>query len=93
MLKQELITKMVEFGSQSKVEAERNLIAIEKVLEYCAENKEILKLSGYFTMEVKESAERNGRNPATKESIVIPATKRPKFSAGKILKDLAKKSI
>ena len=46
------------------------------------------KLSGSF--EVKERAERTGRNPKTNEPIVIPAGKMPVFKAGKVLKDAIK---
>ena len=37
---------------------------------------------------VSERAAREGRNPATGESMVIKASKAPKFKAGKALKDL-----
>ena len=42
---------------------------------------------GFGTFEVKDRAERIGRNPQTKESITIPASKVPSFKAGKTLKD------
>ena len=35
--------------------------------------------------------ERTGRNPRTKESIVIPASKQPVFKAGKAFKDAVAK--
>ena len=44
-------------------------------------------LIGFGTFEVKASAEREGRNPKTGENIVIPAAKKPVFSASKVLKD------
>ena len=34
-----------------------------------------------------EAAARVGRNPQTKQEITIPASKAPKFKAGKALKD------
>ena len=39
-------------------------------------------------IDVAERAAREGRNPATGESMVIKASKAPKFKAGKALKDL-----
>ena len=45
---------------------------------------------GFGSFEVTETKEKNGVNPSTKEKIVIPATKRPKFKAGKLLKDAVK---
>jgi len=39
---------------------------------------------------VKERAARMGKNPATGETIEIPASKSPSFKAGKALKDTIK---
>ncbi len=44
-------------------------------------------LIGFGTFEVKASAEREGRNPKTGETIKIAAAKKPAFSASKVLKD------
>jgi DNA-binding protein HU-beta len=41
-------------------------------------------------LSVVERKERNGVNPQTKESIVIPATRAPKFKPSKLLKDIVK---
>jgi len=46
-----------------------------------------VQLIGFGTFEVKVSAEREGRNPKTGETIKIPASKKPSFSASKVLKD------
>jgi DNA-binding protein HU-beta len=48
---------------------------------------EKVQIQGFGTFDVKKRAERIGRNPQTKESITIPATKVPGFKAGKQLKD------
>ena len=48
---------------------------------------EKVQLVGFGTFEVTERAERMGRNPKTKETMVIAASKAPKFKAGKALKD------
>lgn len=45
-------------------------------------------LVGFGSWEVRDRAEREGRNPQTGETMTIPATKAVKFSAGKALKDL-----
>ena len=44
-------------------------------------------LIGFGTFEVKEAAAREGRNPKTGETITISASKKPSFSASKVLKD------
>ena len=48
----------------------------------------LILLVGFGTFEVAERAERTGRNPQTGKDIVIPASKSPKFKAGKALKDI-----
>ena len=44
--------------------------------------------AGFGTFEVSERAERTGRNPQSGKEMVIPASKAPKFKAGKALKDM-----
>ncbi len=48
---------------------------------------EKIQLVGFGTFEVTERAERTGRNPKSGEAMTIPASKAPKFKAGKALKD------
>ena len=47
-------------------------------------------ISGFGKFEVKDRAERQGINPATKEKITVAATKVPAFKASKTLKDIIK---
>lgn len=89
MNKADTITMMTEFTGGTKVESERNLEALLGIMEYCIKNNEKLNLVGYFSMEVKDTKERKGRNPSTKEEIIIPAGKKVKLKCGKKLKDLA----
>ena len=89
MNKQEIISKMSELAQGTKVDAERYLTAYLGTLEYAIENKEELKLVGYFTMEVVERASRTGRNPRSGEEIQIPAKNAIKTTIGKKLKQLA----
>ena len=49
-----------------------------------------IQLVGFGSFEVKERAARMGKNPATGETIEIPAGKAPSFKAGKALKDTIK---
>lgn len=46
-----------------------------------------VSLTGFGTFSVTERKAREGVNPQTGEKIQIPATKVPKFKAGKTLKD------
>jgi DNA-binding protein HU-beta len=59
-----------------------------ELIEKVAVAAELNKASATRAVEaVLESAARTGRNPRTGESIAIPASKNPKFKAGKGLKD------
>ncbi|MEK1833086.1 HU family DNA-binding protein, partial [Priestia megaterium] len=48
------------------------------------------QLIGFGTFEVRERAERTGRNPQTGEIMQIPASKIASFKAGKELKQAVK---
>ena len=90
MNKSDLIAGMAAESGLSKVDTEKALNAflsqVEKAL--CAGAK--VQLTGFGSFEVKERAERTGRNPKTSEAITIPASKAPVFKAGKDLKDAVK---
>ncbi|HHX18051.1 MAG TPA: HU family DNA-binding protein [Clostridium sp.] len=91
MNKTELIASMAEKSKLSKKDSEKALNAfIESVEEGLAKGEKI-QLVGFGTFEVRERAERKGRNPQTKEEIIIPATKAPVFKVGKNLKELVNK--
>lgn len=91
MNKTELIASMAEKSELSKKDSEKALNAfIESVEQALAEGDKI-QLVGFGTFEVRDRAERKGRNPQTKEEIIIPATKAPVFKVGKNLKELVNK--
>jgi DNA-binding protein HU-beta len=46
-----------------------------------------VKIMGFGAFDVAERKEREGRNPQTREPMTIPASKAPRFRAGKALKD------
>ena len=46
-----------------------------------------VRLVGFGTFSVSHRKATTGRNPRTGESIQIPASKRPKFTVGKALKE------
>ena len=50
-----------------------------------------VSVSGFGIFEVKNREARVGRNPRTKETIEIPATRLPGFKASKTLKDTVAK--
>ncbi|MGB3495301.1 MAG: HU family DNA-binding protein [Elainellaceae cyanobacterium] len=51
---------------------------------------EVVKLVGFGTFEARDRKAREGRNPRTGESLTIPASRVPAFSAGQQFKDEVK---
>ncbi|HCS13251.1 MAG: integration host factor [Zetaproteobacteria bacterium CG06_land_8_20_14_3_00_59_53] len=49
-----------------------------------------VSLVGFGTFSVAERSARTARNPRTGDTINVPASKAPKFKAGKALKDAVK---
>ena len=88
MNKTELISAMSENANMTKVDTEKALKAFIDTVTEELKNGGKVQLVGFGTFEVTERAERNGRNPKTGEAITIPASKSPKFKAGKALKDI-----
>lgn len=88
MNKAELVAAMADKTELSKRDAEAALKAFTDVVAEELKKGEKIQLVGFGTFEVSERAERVGRNPLTKQEITIPASKAPKFKAGKALKDM-----
>ncbi|PKK40141.1 DNA-binding protein HBsu [Clostridiaceae bacterium JG1575] len=91
MNKAELITKIAESGNMTKKEAEVALNAFKDAVMGALEAGEKVQLVGFGTFEVRERAAREGRNPRTKETIRIPASKVPVFKPGKDFKGMVNK--
>ena len=88
MNKTELISAMSENANMTKVDTEKALKAFIDTVTEELKNGGKVQLVGFGTFEVAERTERQGRNPKTGEAITIPASKSPKFKAGKALKDI-----
>lgn len=87
MTKTELIAEVAEKAGLKKKDAEAAVAAVLTAVEEKLAAGEKVQLVGFGTFEVKERPEREGRNPATGETIKIAASKRPVFAAGKALRD------
>lgn len=68
-------------------DAEKALKAFVDVITDELKKGEKIQLVGFGSFEVTERAAREGINPLTKKPMSIPASKAPKFKAGKALKD------
>lgn len=88
MNKTELTTAMAEQAGISKKDAEKALKAFTDVVTDELKKGGKVQLVGFGTFEVSERAAREGRNPQTNEPLQLPASKAPKFKAGKALKDM-----
>ena len=87
MNKTELVAAMADKAGLTKKDADAALKAFTEVVEETLKAGDNIQLIGFGTFEVVERAERTGRNPQTGAEMVIPASKAPKFKAGKALKD------
>jgi len=87
MNKTELIAAAAEQTGMSKKDTEAVVTAAIDAIVASLKDGEKVQLVGFGAFEVKERAERIGRNPRTKEEIKIPASKVPVFKPGKALKD------
>jgi len=87
MNKAELVAAIAENAGLSKKDSEKALAAFVSVVTDELKKGEKVQLVGFGTFEVSARPERTGRNPQTKKTITIPASKAPKFQDGKALKD------
>ena len=87
MNKMELVSAMADKTGLSKKDAEAALKAFTDVVAEELKKGDKIQLVGFGTFEASERAARTGRNPQTGKEMTIPASKAPKFKAGKALKD------
>jgi DNA-binding protein HU-beta len=91
MNKPELIATAAEKAGLPKKDAERLINAAIDTIVAALARGERVQLSGFGAFEVKERGARVGRNPRTKETMEVPATRTPAFKAAKALKDIVAK--
>jgi DNA-binding protein HU-beta len=78
---------MKEAGLETKVQAEKVVEALFDIVTKTLSRGEEVAITGFGTFRVAKRAARMGRNPKTGESIQIKASVKPKFRAGKALKE------
>ena len=91
MNKTELVAAIADKAGISKKDAEKALKAFTDTVAAQLKKGDKIQLVGFGTFEVSKRAAREGRNPQTGDVMKIPASKAPKFKAGKALKDLVNK--
>jgi DNA-binding protein HU-beta len=87
MTKAEFVAKVAEELDVPKTVAADTIEAFLKVTTDLLKAGDKITFPGFGTFEVTERAAREGRNPSTGATLKIPASKAPKFKAGKNLKD------
>ncbi len=87
MNKNEFIDRVAEMAGINKAESTRAVDAVFDAITEALRKGDDIRLVGFGTFSAVRRKEREGRNPRTGETIKIPASTQPKFSAGKALKD------
>jgi DNA-binding protein HU-beta len=90
MNKAELIQEVAAKADVKVKEAEALLDAMVSSTADALARGDKVAITGFGTFAVTERKARKGRNPQTGKEISIPASKTPRFAAGKALKDALK---
>jgi DNA-binding protein HU-beta len=90
MTKAELIDAVAAGADISKAAAARAIDTFTGTIAKSLKKGKKVTLVGFGTFSVSKRKARKGRNPRTGETIKIAASKTPKFSAGKALKQAIK---
>ena len=90
MTKSEFVEKVAEKASLSKKDAGEAVDAVIKSLEEALASGDDVTFTGFGKFHVADRGAREGRNPRTGESMTIPASRVPRFTAGSGLKKAVK---
>ena len=91
MNKNDLVAAVASSSGLSKADASKAVEATLGSITNALKGGGEVRLVGFGTFSVTNRAASEGRNPRTGERIHIPASKQPKFKAGKALKDRVNK--
>ncbi|MDA8232330.1 MAG: HU family DNA-binding protein [Magnetospirillum sp.] len=87
MNKNDLVTAVANSTGLSKTDAAKAVDGVFDAITSALKGGDEVRLVGFGTFAVAERAASEGRNPRTGQKIAIPASKQPKFKAGKGLRD------
>lgn len=85
--KNDLIAEVADASGLSKTDATQAVESVFDRITKSLQGGDEVRIVGFGTFSVSQRAASEGRNPRTGEKIHIPASKQPKFKAGKGLKD------
>lgn len=87
MNKNDLVASVASSAGLSKADATKAVDSVFDNITSSLKGGTEVRLVGFGTFSVANRKATTGRNPRTGESIQIPASRQPKFKAGKQLKD------
>lgn len=87
MNKNDLIKSVAESADLSNADATRAVDGVFDAITASLQQGTEVRLVGFGSFSVVKRKATTGRNPRTGEAIKIPASKQPKFKAGKALKE------
>ena len=87
MNKNDLIAAVADGTGLTKAESAKAVDCVFDTITGSLKGGTEVRLVGFGTFSVADRRASEGRNPRTGEKIQIPASKQPKFKAGKGLKD------
>jgi DNA-binding protein HU-beta len=85
--KADLIAQVAKDSELSKDAAEKAVDAMFKNIERALRGGDTVRIVGFGNFQVAQRKASVGRNPRTGAEVQIPASKVPKFRAGKALKE------
>jgi len=85
--KNDLVAAVADSAGLTKADAAKAVDAVFDSISGSLKSGGEVRLVGFGTFSVVSRKATTGRNPRTGETIQIPASKQPKFKAGKGLKD------
>lgn len=83
----DLAERLAATAGTTNAEARKLVDAVFAAITDAAAKGEEVSLNGFGKFKVKESPEREGRNPSTGETITIKAAKKLGFAPAKAVKD------
>jgi integration host factor subunit alpha len=91
MTKADIVEKVSEKSGLSRKESVELVESFFDLMKDTLIAGENLKISGFGNFEVRQKAERRGRNPQTGEKLVISSRRIISFKASQVLKGLVNK--
>ncbi len=89
MNRKELVTAVADEADLEQKTVDSVLRGLQSVLEGAVKKGDKVSVPGFFAVSVGKRAAREGRNPATGETIQIKAANTVKMTPGSSLKDAA----